>query len=72
MDRSILARWTFLTRLDREFQEPCTNPLCIFQIAIIDWLEHASIWEDKAAVMSSVKNGYASIIKEYRVYELRA
>ncbi|HME53389.1 MAG TPA: hypothetical protein VKM55_14290 [Candidatus Lokiarchaeia archaeon] len=35
-------------------------------------LEHASIWEEKGAVMSSVKNGYASIIKTYHVYELRA
>jgi len=29
-------------------------------------------WEDKSAIMSSVKNGYASIVKSFRVYELHA
>jgi hypothetical protein len=34
------------------------------------YYEHASIHEDTKAVLSSVKNGYARIVREARVYEM--
>jgi hypothetical protein len=34
------------------------------------YYEHASIHEDTKAVLSSVKNGYAKIVREARVYEV--
>ncbi len=34
------------------------------------YYEHASIHEDTKAVLSSVKNGYAKIVRESRVYEV--
>ncbi len=36
------------------------------------YYEHASIHEDTKAIMSTVKNGYAAIVREARVYEVES
>jgi hypothetical protein len=35
------------------------------------YYEHASMWEHMEAIKSSVKNGYAKLIKEYWIFEKR-